>query len=188
MEWMDAGDHDRRWDETRSMNHALRLIAATAIVLTGGVTPARAQVSPLMSVEPTALWIHGGVGAGTTDDPPTVALGATYQVGMQVISVRSAGGGYLKDGVWDFGALYGIGTTGERVRVTGEIGAAVVSGKRCTADECVSFPSVGGIPIAVQLRVAPAPFIAVGTYAFANINSEDSFAGVTLSVAIGDVR
>jgi hypothetical protein len=171
------------------MNHAIRMLVGTAIALAAGAAPMHAQLRPITEEPPTAFWFHGGLGVGTVDDPPAVSLGATYQVGAQVVSFRSSGGGgYLQDGIWDWAALYGFGTTGQSFRITGELGAAVVSGKRCTEDGCASFPSVGGIPFAVQLRVTPTSAIALGAYTFANINSEQSFAGLTLSVAIGDVR
>ena len=103
----------------------------------------------------------------------------------------SAAGEIFGDQLADIGLLYGRESSTDSFhfsfaaglgRVTGERGEGGLFGSR----EDIS-PTIG-IPLELQCNWEPSNYFGLGLTGFANINIEQFFAGIALSVQLGKLR
>jgi hypothetical protein len=186
------------------------IVAAVALLLHHQVL---AQESAMPNPENgDRWWINLGVGFGggapnanKDTDVSTVAANASvsYQFGANLISLRSAET-TNSDGFFlfvtgeftsakDIALLYGRSTKspGSQASIAAGIGFVEITRQ----DFILFFPiseikteRATGLALESQLFVQPASFLGLGLYGYANLNSKNSFYGVTLSLRLGKLR
>jgi hypothetical protein len=140
------------------------------------------------------FWIEFGIGGGSVGEEGVSAnLNVNYQIGSNLLSGRIIGCGELFGRTLnDYSFLYNcvlnssallISFGGGLGIVTGHISHGLFSDK---APEKIA--PVIGLPLEARLFIRPLSFLGLGLFGFANINGEESFSGVTLSLAIGKLR
>lgn len=126
-------------------------------------------------------WLTGGLGKGS--EGIALVAGADIESSRHVVSFRTAATGPLYDGgetYWDAGLLYGRALRWPEGLVAASAGIGVMGGWR-TDDH----PS---IPVAARMSWHPTGVVGFGAYGFLNLNQEQSFGGVTLTVELGLLR
>ncbi len=146
------------------------------------------------SVKKKHCWVNFGAGSGSiSEDAFALSANATYQFGKNLLTLRAAGMGELfGKSIGDNGLLYGLALNQEQVFVSVGAGIAFVEGSISQGLFSIKAPEkIGptiGIPVEAQLFWRPAHFLGIGLYAFANLNSEEPFAGITLGFQFGKLR
>lgn len=120
---------------------------------------------------PTPLWLTAGVGA--TNGMAGVVAGSLLRGGT-VFSLRMVD--TWEGGVVDVGVLYGrvLSTTPIYVSLSGGLGP--VFGRRIS--------TTVGVPLEGQVFLRRSIF-GIGAYGFGNVNPEESFVGLAVSVQVG---
>jgi hypothetical protein len=138
----------------------------------------------------STAWLTAGVGVATRG--AAGAVGASYQFGGNLLSMRAAGTvAFFGDDLWDIGLLYGRATRPGFMHVSVAAGVAAVGGTRREGslfDPAETIPTTIGFPIEVQLFFRPLPVVGLGLYGFANFNDEESFQGIAGAVQLGRLR
>ncbi len=168
-----------------NMPHLARRLVILVLPLTA--SGLRAQAAP--PVEVPRFSVHAGLGAGGGGFAATA--GADYGVGNHLVSLRVAATAELfGDDFHDVAILYGRSSRWSRGMLALSTGVALVQGTRCDGvfGGCRETPARFGVPLAARLGLYPLRFLGVGVYGFANINSEQPFGGVALTVEVGRVR
>lgn len=136
------------------------------------------------------IWVNAGLGVGTDDISGFVI--ASYQKGNNLLSIRGALSGDMISGdeFWDIGVLYGRATSQQRYHASISAGLAIVGGKRDYgwSSSGNDVPLTVGLPLKAQLNWLPTSVLGIGLQGFANINPEQSFAGLALSLQLGKLR
>ena len=148
--------------------------------------PAPVQASSQRAGPAHRLWGSVGLGLGKLQKQEELVyfvgqLSAHRQRGHEVLSLRGTVATDLGEDGWaDAGLLIGWGTTGGPVHASAGVGAAV------TLVDAPDEVTTIGLPLEVQLSygVSDIP-VGVGIYAFANVNAEQNFGGITLSLHFG---
>ena len=174
-------------------------LCLTALLLLGSTTGAStvvAQSAP--NPRPRdRVWVSGGFGSGRTGGGPLGAVGLasglsiTYQPGPVLFTTRIAGVWNFLQGdlVGDVGLLVGLGTRGRRSHASISVGPALTGGNlRTFWGDSTSFSSRLGAAFQVQVLALPFTTMGVGITGFANLNSHQSFGGLMISFAVGQVR
>lgn len=151
-----------------------------------------AAASPLLAqdrrAEPVLAWATVGLGGGTEGFAGAVGFDVLIQ--QHLISLRAAAvANILDDEFRDFAVLYGRASRWSRGLVGASMGLAVMDGERCSGlGACAPVAARISLPVAVRAAWHALPFLGLGAYGFANVNGEQSFAGVTLAVELGRFR
>lgn len=137
------------------------------------------------------LWVSAGLGVGAlnsggADTYYAGQVSAHWQRGRQILSLRGAGVAgiciFENDcNKADIGLLVGVGTTGSAGHASVGAGIALVPG---TED----FFSTVGLPLQAQFLFDVGGVVGLGLYAFLDINPEQTFGGITLSLSAGDLQ
>lgn len=169
---------------------------ALLLCLVGSALIAR----PILAQAPAPrdrVWLGGGIGTGGAGSGPlrglalTVGLSLTYQPGSILVSSRAASiwNPIRGDLIGDIGLLVGLGTRGRRGHLSLAAGPALVGGNlRVFGRKSKSFSSRPGAAFQAQALGLPFESIGLGLTGFANLNSRQSFGGVMLTLAIGQLR
>ncbi|MDP2497723.1 MAG: hypothetical protein Q8W44_06990 [Candidatus Palauibacterales bacterium] len=128
------------------------------------------------------IWLTGGLGTGSEDLAAAASLDISWS--DHILSLRTAAvePGLLfesGDRYNDVGLLYG-----QAVR-WGDGIAALSGGIGLARGDLETRPS---IPIAARVAWHFSPAFGIGTYWFLNINREQPFGGVTLTIELGVLR
>lgn len=195
------------------MRRTLLLVATLAVAFAGRTHAQPAEPSRLTSAHPVEeltrapnrvaynppirrLWISAGGGFGGLRgrEEGDIALAgqvsAHWQRGRRVLSLRAATVTDICIGIGnnddceqqDVGLLIGWGTTGRTGLSSIGVGVAAVRGG--DDGETVAV----GLPLQIQFLFDVGGVAGLGLYGFANINAEQSFGGVTLSLSLGDLQ
>lgn len=135
-------------------------------------------------------WFNLGFGGGSIHGLNRIAFSAnwtlrkvntTYSIRYAALSSAFSETGH--DYAWDLGVLYGrvITPPSSSILISGGIGLSV-GGVLVKYDDNVTTI---GVPIEVQLFLKPTPSFGIGFYGFVNINTQQTFYGVTLCLTIG---
>lgn len=134
-------------------------------------------------------WLNAGLGTNSLG-----FIAASASVSLQpewgVLSLRGTANSedLFGDEIWDVGLLYGRSVgLGDNVMLSGGAGIAVVGGSRGGGifSERVGIPSVIGFPLEAQAMWQFLPPFGIALYGYADFNSVESFAGVTLCLHAG---
>lgn len=137
-------------------------------------------------------WVNTGLGVGTNG--MALIAGTHYQSGPNLLSFRgSATAEIFGDEFWDIGLLYGWASSEYDYHISFSSGIAVIGGSRSegglfsdTPREVISAQL--GVPLEGQFFWRPFSNFGLGLYGFANLNTEQPFAGLALSVQLGKLR
>ncbi|MFH5884220.1 hypothetical protein ACG2F4_07910 [Halalkalibaculum sp. DA3122] len=90
---------------------------------------------------------------------------------------------------WDIAFLYGRGTRIRSFYVSAGLGASVIGGTRYPrlfgGGRGEQMQTMIGFPLEGQISWQPLRYLAVDLYSFANVNTEQPFGGVGLSLRAG---
>ena len=178
---------------TRRNYHAIFFIC----VLCMGICVDSIQAQNDENMKKAAYWFNVGLGLSTAGSTALSANGS-LRINKTIFSVRTtqvseakdqAGGGEF----FDVGIL--IGTTASVTSnklIALAVGLARVTGYRYVGEpgrhrtvEKEPLNNSVGIPLEIQMFYRPNHIFGLGVYVFANVNSEQSFGGVTLSIQFG---
>lgn len=185
-----------------SIRHYSVVFCVTALVLLAGTSISYGQQDSSIA-EKHHYWINIGFGGSSHG----ISSGAifSYRIKGNLISFRfiyneelNILGPSPSESVWEFGLLYGINTKASYGLASISGGISMVGGVRrgkylssegwfSSNYEKLTFMSIG-IPIEGQLFWTPFSFLGVGIYAFANLNTEGSFAGALICLQLGILR
>ncbi|GAA5520856.1 hypothetical protein LQ318_03890 [Aliifodinibius salicampi] len=121
-------------------------------------------------------------------------VGTHYQFGPNLLSFRGcATTEIFGDEYWDIGLLYGWASSEYDYHVSFSSGIAVIGGSRSEGGLFSDTPrdvisAQFGIPLEGQFFWRPFGNVGLGLYGFANLNAEQTFAGLALSVQLGKLR
>jgi len=148
----------------------------------------------------TTFWLNGGLGVNSLGSLAGSA-NVSLQLDKYIYALRATansenaelfGGG---DEFFDTGLLFGLATKSRKKFASIAIGIARVTGNRYEGKpglfgggKRVNIAPTVGFPVEVQLFLRPASFFGVGTYIYGNLNSEQSFGGITLCLQLGKLR
>ena len=87
--------------------------------------------------------------------------------------------------------MYGVGSRTQNSRITGSLGVAIVDGQCCEGlfiGTCEDIDATIGLPLAIDVAWIGLDVMALGVHGFVDINSEESFGGVGLTLELGRMR
>jgi len=175
-----------------------RLVCASFVLLLAKAAPADAQ----LPAEPNKVtyWLSGGLGHSSLGSLAGNASG-NIQYGSGLISLHASahaetveifGGG---DELYDLGLLVGIASRGTRELASFAVGIARVTGSRYigrpglfSSGRRVGTQPTIGLPIEAQLFHKLGRIAGLGACMYADINSEQTFGGITLNIQLGKLR
>ena len=139
------------------------------------------------------FWIDLGLGAGSVgEEGVSVNLSGTYQLDRNLLTVRIVGCGELfGKSLNDYSFLYSRAITTSKILTSVGIGLGMVDGfisQGLFTDEPEKIKMIIGLPFEAQFIWRPFSFLGIGLYGFANVNSEESFYGYTISLQVGKLR
>lgn len=173
----------------------MKQIMTTAFLAATLALPAAAQTAP----RPT-FWVT--VGAGKAFFGTRNALGAhvsvTYQFGASAVSVRSSGTyDFIETlfaspgeivGASDWGVLYGRSTPRGRLRGSLAAGIGMARVYRGGFSAAATTTTHFGVPLETQLFFRVSGVWGLGLYGYGNLNSDQSFWGLSAAVELGRLR
>ena len=143
--------------------------------------------SPLGAQEPAGkdatgkAWLTGGLGRGS--EGIAAVAGADLSWGHHIVSFRTAttqpflGGGRR---YWDAGVLYGRAVRWPEGLAALSTGMGVMGGEQT--------PKRPSLPVAGRVSWHPTSAFGIGGYAFLNLNREDVFGGLALTLELGMLK
>jgi hypothetical protein len=141
-------------------------------------------------------WFGGGLGISSLGDIAGSA-DACIQSKAILFSLRltANSAGLFRDEFFDIGLLIGPVTRSRNGHASIGIGISQVTGSRCEGLNIFSTRSARkditptiGLPIEAQLFRNMTDNLAIGFYVYGNVNAEENFGGVTLSLQFGKLR
>lgn len=138
------------------------------------------------------FWLNNGLGGSTSGF--SMVAGFNFQTKRNLISLRGVhAGDLLDDQIWDVGLLYGVSSLAESYHASLSAGLGIVGGTRqsggiFSSEPDENIPVTVGFPVQVQLFWRPHPVVGFGITGFANMNEEQSFAGIAAGLQIGKLK
>lgn len=135
------------------------------------------------------FWINAGLGVGTLGGAGIAST--SYQFGLHLLSIRGAVTfEILGDDFWDIGMLYGLATSKQNYHASISSGMAVMGGSRSAGffEQSEVISRQIGFPLEGQLFWWPSNVFGLGLNGFVNLNMEQTFAGLTLTLQLGKLR
>jgi len=159
---------------------AVAILLSLILLAASGPRPASAQ-----DTDPAGrdgmVWLTTGLGVGSEGAAAAVSANIAWE--EHVLSARGSATALLfDDGFGDFGLLYGRTAVSENAMLGASAGLGVVDGAH--SGSYAAGPTVG-IPVSARAAWHPLPVIGLGTYLFGNLNLEQPFAGLVLTVNLG---
>lgn len=173
----------------------MRCRLAVLILAAGlfGFSPVQAQ-SPAAAA-PGGSNIYYGVhfAPSLTTLGPGLSGGVTVEANRHVFSLRTTSTAPTPaDETWDVGLLYGRAVFIRSFVLSASTGVAVVSGTRYRSlfgsGPGRAMDTMIGFPLEGTAVWSPVSALAVGVRAFANVNTEQPFGGIGLTVHVGRGR
>ena len=170
--------------------HTWSLLGCVGVVL----LVARADTAYAQpSSEPAEVmfWLNAGLGRSSVGWLAGNA-GGSIQYGSGLVSLRITANvesfDYRgSDKLYDLGLLFGLASRGTKGHASIAAGTARVTGSRYDHGKR-GFDPVIGLPVEVQFFRHFGSFFGLGVNAFANVNAEQSFAGISLNLRLGKLR
>ena len=167
------------------------LFSLILLGLKGEITKSNNVTNISKSFNEKSSWVNLGLGASSH----LAAKGFNFSVanGKKYFSLRGVHNQNLSiwdnrpEKVWDFGALFGLNQRASKGFASIATGLAFVGGNNIKNEKTNSktFQTIG-LPLELQLFWTPFSKIGFGIYGFGNLNSKESFAGVLISIKIGN--
>lgn len=134
-------------------------------------------------------WIQAGNSVTTLG--PGINGGITFDFNNHVLSLRtvSTDMNYGTE-TWDVALLYGRSMTYQSLYFSAGVGASVIGGKSYSrlfgSENSTKIETTMGFPLEGRVSWEPTGFVALGVYSFANVNTEQPFGGIGLSIRLGN--
>lgn len=118
--------------------------------------------------------------------------GIIFDYDHHVFSLRTASTSLqLGTETWDVALLYGRSMEYKTFYLSAAVGASVIGGKSYSRlfkrqDETTMETNTLGFPLEGQVSWEPVNFVALGVYSFVNVNTEQPFGGIGLSIRLGN--
>lgn len=176
-----------------------RLVLVTALLTAAPFLPAEAQ-APTAGERQRTWWVTLGAGRGDfgTETGIGASVSGAYQFGRTVLAVRSALTGDILEtlfastgdviGTEDFGVLVGRATDPGPTHASAAVGLGIARVRRATGSGGDSTTAHFGVPLEAQLFWRPTRVFGLGFYGYGNLNSGQSFWGLSVSVQLGRLR
>ena len=138
-----------------------------------------------------SFWIHGG--------PSVTSLGIGSQAGLAIdyndhlfsIGATSTDLGF-RNGTWDIALTYGRSMNYRSFYLSAGTGVAVVGGNGYSdlfgRGTKAPLETTIGFPLRGQISWQPIQFLGVGINSFLNVNTEQPFGGVGVSLRVGRLQ
>ncbi|MGH7671686.1 MAG: hypothetical protein ACREMC_02215 [Gemmatimonadales bacterium] len=175
-----------------------RLALVTALLGAAVSAPAGAQAD---AERRSTWWVT--LGAGIGDFGTATGMGAqvsgAYQFGRSLLAARStvALGDIVEVlfanpgdiiGTEDFGLLFGRASAPGSIHASAAAGVGIARLQRAAGSGNESTSEHFGVPLEAQLFWRPTRVFGVGLYGYGNLNNEQSFWGLSVSVQLGRLR
>lgn len=173
----------------------MKKITTTALLVSLAALPAAAQTAQ----RPT-WWLTLGAGRGFFGSENAIGAHASfsYQFGANALSMRSSGTGDFIEtlfgnagdvvGTSDWGVLYGRATAPGRFHASVAAGVGIARVYRAVASGEPTTSTHFGVPLEGQLFWRLSRVIGLGLYGYGNLNSDQSFGGLSAGVSLGRLR
>ncbi len=135
-----------------------------------------------------SYWVHGGPSITTLGTG--VSGGVVFDYNRHVFSLRttSTDTNYGTE-TWDIALLYGRSVRYKTLYISGGVGAAVTGGTKYSqllgSTNGEQMETMIGFPLEGHLSWEPTNFLALGLYSFVNVNTEQPFGGLGVTLRIG---
>ena len=142
-------------------------------------------------------WMNFGLGLGSVGEDGeggmAIHFNFAYEIAGKILTLRMLDCGQLFGRSLDeISFLYGKGFDFSKVYISFGGGIGMVKGSIShgifSESKTTYIGPTTGLPLEMQVQWRPFRLIGLGLYGFANINSEESFYGATLSLYIGKLR
>jgi hypothetical protein len=169
-------------------NNTRCLYLMTVLWLTSG------QLIQAQSSGSHCFWIEFGIGGGSVgEEGGSGNLNVNYQIGRNLLSGRIIGCGELFGRTLnDYSFLYNRVFNSSALLISFGGGLGIVTGHIShglfSDEDPEEIAPIIGLPFEARLFFRPLSFLGLGLFGFANINEEESFYGITLSLALGKMR
>jgi hypothetical protein len=178
--------------EVIAMKNSIMILITGLLLLWTSANTINAQSSK-GNLTDKYYWLDLGLGRSTVDEGGGFHMGATYQFGRNMLSLRATLNGELfGKTIGDYGLLYGYALASSRILSSFGVGISLVSGSISkglfSEEEAETIGPTIGLPLEAQLVWRPLKFMGIGLHGYANINPEESFTGATLCIHIGKLR
>lgn len=151
---------------------------------------------PTSQTSKSRFWLSGGLGLSTLSSVAGSA-NASVQFKRILFTLRTTANSasVFGDEFFDVGLLVGLSSQGRGGHASVAIGFARVTGSRSsgldlfgTGDGREDINPTFGLPIEVQLFGNIGRIFGLGLYAYANVNPEQNFGGITVNLRFGKLR
>lgn len=171
-----------------------RLLLIVTLTATAAV-PAAAQ-----SAQPHTWWVAVGAGRGFfgTETAIGANVSVSYQFGASILSVRSTGTGDILEslfgspgdivGTSDWGVLYGRASTHGHLHRSLAVGIGTARVYRAVASGDPKASTHFGVPLEGQLFLRLGGVVGFGLYGYGNLNSDQSYGGLSAAIELGRLR
>jgi hypothetical protein len=167
---------------------AVALPASLWLLLAFGAPGAARAQAPERPAWGAAAGLSGGWG---TEGVAVVLEGLARYRRHQFAARVAVVSDIFEHGFYDIGVLYGVVLAPTVLDLSVGAGVAYAGVERCPGlfvpGDCERVRTVG-LPLSLRLLIAPIPYFAFGLQGFGDLNSEQSFGGLTLAVYIGKLR
>jgi hypothetical protein len=168
------------------------LVIATAAALAAAAVHAELPEEP----SKTTGWLYAGLGFGSHEFAASAAVNVKYIRFLGTLRATFMGtisGGFFGPGeeVYDVGLLFGYCPLKS---FSIAAGVAMVRGERYYGGDLLGggrpseYIDAVGVPIEVQFTPVKGRAVGLGIVGYVNINSEESFGGVTVGIELGKLK
>ncbi len=179
------------------MKYSLLFLWTVIVMACCHPIPSAAQ--PQIDFDNPKIWLSPGLGI-TFNGGIGGKLNINGQFGNGFAAIRGAvatTGGLGSDEFYDIGLLTGLASMGGKNHFSAATGLAWMSGSRYIEQEGTCLLGCGerqkidpvvGVPIEIQWSYNFSSFLGMGASGYLNINGEQTFGGLTLSLHLGKLR
>ena len=166
----------------------LFLLLACGLLLASPATAIHTTNSQQEDMQGTSVWLFAA--PSMTSQGPGAAAGLSIDRNQHLFTVRTSFIGTEPfSGTWDTAVLYGRSTVLGWLYLSGSTGVAVTAGDRYTrvvgGSVKSDFEPTIGFPVEGHASIANTRGLAIGLYAFANVNTWQPFGGIGIAVRMG---
>ncbi|MBU4444988.1 hypothetical protein KJ656_07910 [bacterium] len=164
------------------------------VLVFAGINSVCAQ--PTSQTSKSRFWLSGGLGLSTLGSIAGSA-NASIQFKRILFTLRTTANSasLFGDEFFDVGLLVGLASQGRGGHASVSVGFARVTGSRSdgldlfgTGAGREDIDPTFGLPIEVQLFGNIGRILGLGLYAYANVNTEQIFGGITVNLRFGKLR
>jgi hypothetical protein len=139
----------------------------------------------------TGYWVHAGPSFTTLGTGLQAELTVDYNHHIFSVSTASTDFDFGTE-TWDVALIYGQSMNYRSFYLSAGTGVAVIGGEGYSdlfgRGTKTSIETTIGFPLRGQISWQPMPFLALGINSFVNVNTEQPFGGIGVSVRMGKLQ